>query len=148
MRSARRRFVEAGSCSIVSSASRSRSRKECLKLSEDFPYSQSNNGEATRASMEDYVSHRVFTTKGKPSGKFRESPTPSKSCKCYIALAFTGRNQCERSSLPGRRRRAEAMEVRSRRAGCEVAGHNRSSGITGAPELPVRRGQGCRAETV
>lgn len=40
------------------------------------------------------------------------------------------------------------MEVRSRRADCEVAGHNRSSGISGAPESPVRRGEGCRAERV
>lgn len=40
------------------------------------------------------------------------------------------------------------MEVRSRRADCEVAGHNQGSGITGAPESPVRRGQACRAERV
>jgi len=32
------------------------------------------------------------------------------------------------------------MDVRSRRTDCEVAGHNQSSGITGAPESPVRRG--------
>lgn len=38
------------------------------------------------------------------------------------------------------------MEVRSRRTDCEVAGHNQSSGITGAPESPVRRGQGCRVD--
>jgi hypothetical protein len=39
--------------------------------------------------------------------EFRDLPTPDGSGECYIAFAFTRRNQCERSSLPGRRQRTE-----------------------------------------
>jgi len=49
----------------------------------------------------------VWFAQGNPWREFGDLPTPVMSRERYIALAFTGRKSCERSSLPGRRRRTE-----------------------------------------